>query len=348
MLTQLIINLLLPNTLHFVDPLKRDRYPKTDPKHPKVKPILLYIPGFDGTLLSPFLQFPELSSHFEIFGLETDPSDRSTFASLKSYVTDWILESERPVYLCGESFGGLLSCSVASSFSHDNHNLKGLILVNPATSYGTSALKEQGAIAANSSNFFSYIANLINLLPLFTDQHSFNQLFQILGGSNVPSIIDTPAKEAYLGRYAFNLWKKLKFMPQSTLIFRLKLLSTPISDATISNIRVKSLIVVAENDNTLDSVSEAARLSNLIPDTKIHVVPGGGHSTTLGSRCDLTALVRSSFSGFEGRKAMKPDAANRENEFYGLVKRDKKEALSPFLYWKFAARIKNFFNSINS
>ena len=44
------------------------------------KPLLLYLPGFDGTLVAPFLQFPEQGTIFEVRGMEVPMDDRSTFS----------------------------------------------------------------------------------------------------------------------------------------------------------------------------------------------------------------------------------------------------------------------------
>ena len=34
------------------------------------KPVLLYLPGFDGTLVCPFFQFPELGTTFDVWGMD--------------------------------------------------------------------------------------------------------------------------------------------------------------------------------------------------------------------------------------------------------------------------------------
>ena len=85
------------------------------------KPILLYLPGFDGTILSPFIQYPELSTVFDVRGMSVVMEDSYlTFDELKDTVKDYVLNvlrsgddgENRDIYLMGESFGCVLSCGV--------------------------------------------------------------------------------------------------------------------------------------------------------------------------------------------------------------------------------------------
>ena len=58
------------------------------------KPLLLYLPGFDGTYMSPFIQFPELGTEFDVWCMTVGMDDRSTFEELKQNVLDFILNSD--------------------------------------------------------------------------------------------------------------------------------------------------------------------------------------------------------------------------------------------------------------
>jgi hypothetical protein len=58
--------------------------------------------------------------------------------------------------------------------------LQGLTLINPATCYGRSRLAHIG-----------------------TNDYSLEQLIMILRGNALPSVIDTPVREACIGRVAF-------------------------------------------------------------------------------------------------------------------------------------------------
>jgi hypothetical protein len=54
------------------------------------------------------------------------------------------------------------------------------------------------------------------------DEFSFQQLLLILKALALPSVIDNPIREAYMGRVAFLLPTKLEYMPWGTLEWRLE------------------------------------------------------------------------------------------------------------------------------
>ena len=320
------------------------------------KPILLYLPGFDGTYICPFIQFPELGTEFEVWCMTVGMKDRSTFEELKESVLDFVSSStqKRQLYLAGESFGGILALHVAQTLSKSSEsNLQGLILINPATSYDRSALFEQGPPVAKLAPFL-YPFGLIKLLPLFTDEFSFEQLLLILNAKALPSVIDNPAKEAYMGRVAISLPFRLEYMPQETLHWRLtQWLETGCKQikANQANLptSLKTVIIAGEKDETLPSVEEAERLSTLLPENQVHVVEGAGHASTCGSRIDMTAVLRSAFPELNepnssSRTAMKEEATNGKGPYFGMTERydGADVGLNPMRYWS-----KEYFQSVS-
>ena len=233
----------------------------------KKKPLLLYLPGFDGTIIAPFIQYPALNEEFHIFAMTIDTCNRSTFDELIYYIVNYLLTEckqqsnnndddddnysddidnnnksrhrRREVYLMGESFGGLLAIEVALELQRPSYvnygiELRGLILVNPATSYLRSKLyRIAPTIIAklnnNNNSNRSFIDDLrynialfTRLIPLFVDKgQSLRQLYTILSSHGLPSVINTPAREAYMGRVAFTLFDRISFMPIETLRWRL-------------------------------------------------------------------------------------------------------------------------------
>lgn len=315
------------------------------------KPILVYLPGFDGTYICPFIQFPELGTEFDVWCMTVGMDDRSTFEELKENVMEFIstVDDDRPLYIAGESFGGILACEVTNvllSLGNDKDSVSGLILINPATSYDRSALQVDGPPVAQLPSLL-YPLGLMKLLPLFMDEFSFSQLLLILSAEALPSVIDTPAREAYMGRVAISLPTKLEYMPQETLNWRLtEWLATGCEQtkATLKDlseqIQLKTLIIAGEKDLTLPSVKEGERLSNLLPSSHFHVVEDAGHSSTCGSRVDLAAVIRSHFQELQGsanskRTAMKQAATIGEGPSFGMTERydGADVGLSPMEYW---------------
>lgn len=356
--------------VNFCAPLLDYGYPPTVAEYRdnsiSEKPILLYLPGFDGTYICPFIQFPELGTEFEVWCMTVAMDDRSTFEELKQNVLDFIQEiqispkgqlsmtnrtssagqeqenltkkegnfftnlfkqtqennskgKKRPIYLAGESFGGVLASEVALTILKDNQqglsvDLKGLVLINPATCYDRSSLAIKGPSVATLPSLL-YPFGLFQMLPLFADEFSFQQLLLILLAKALPSVVDSPERESYMGRVAFSLPNKLEYMSQETLAWRLKqwlevgcarMDSERMSE--FSNKRnLRTLIIAGERDLTLPSIAEAERLANILPNSQVHVVEGAGHASTCGSRLDLTAVMRGRFS-----ELRKPNKANKD------------------------------------
>lgn len=377
--------------IRFSSPLLEEGYPpaveEDEADTLKEKPLLVYLPGFDGTYMAPFLQLPELSTTFDVRCLTMSMKDRSTYEELKDSVVDFILKeiqeedenddedddekekevtsepptvrrnffsnilkqkrSSRKVYLAGESFGGILASDVALTLleDHQDINLKGMTLINAATCYDRSKLASMGPTVANLPPLL-YPFGLARLLPLFSDEFSFDQLLMILQAKALPSVIDSAQRESFMGRIAFSIPKKLQYMPQGTLKWRLtEWLETGCARMEVrlenfrssSNSSFRSLIVAGERDYCLPSIGEAERLSSLLTNSNVHVVEGAGHASTCGSRVDLAALMRGRFPELKvGRKEMKPLAAKGEGADLGMEPRyDGRDdiGLSPLKYW---------------
>ncbi len=405
------------------------------------KPILLYLPGFDGTYICPFIQFPELGTELEVWCMTIGMEDRSTYDELKMMVLDFVKndltidvkeknqaanatmegtnalegveelsqkknsssnnssgflsglfggnakktgrkKNRRPIYIAGESFGGILASDIARTLLEEQTNktktdepivdLQGLVLINPATCYDRSQLATAGPPVAKKPLPLYLLGLASNLLPLFTDEFSFEQLLLILQAKALPSVIDNPCREAYMGRVAISLPTRLEFMPPSTMDWRLNewlqtgcAASRDLTFAAFPNFR--SLIVVGEKDRTLPSIAEAERLANKVTiptKTRIHVVEGAGHASTCGSRLDLAAEIRNSFPELRksriGRKkgkrsqdadgidvvqdyentnskrtSMKSEAQEGFGPYFGMTERyDKADiGLNPLKYW---------------
>jgi pimeloyl-ACP methyl ester carboxylesterase len=450
-----------PRAISFSSPLLEAGYPPTvrdaESGVLHVKPLLLYLPGFDGTLVAPFLQLPELSTMFDVRGLAMEMSDRSTFDELRQDVIaylereslivndDAVEEGEgdytdisekkesnrpphndndnnnekanpgqnrimdalnwaaaaafpgttnsavnapskddegkaeaalsknkaprrRPIYLIGESFGGVLASSVTLAINSNNQaqalntnketnnnnsnsnappmTIQGLTLINPATCYPRSKLAAEGPGCLASNNVpvplvLYPLALLVKLVPLLGDDYMFPQLLLMLSSKALPSVIDTPEREAYMGRTAFSLPFKLKFMPQDTLKWRLEeWLQEGCEQLDTS--RLKSLgastsaaappsgilIVCGERDKTLPSLAEAERLMSLWQSSQsssssnsngsqggeVFVVEGAGHASTCGSRVDLAAIMRDRFPELRRTNKSKPNTINGDRD----------------------------------
>jgi thioesterase domain-containing protein len=82
-------------------------------------PLLLFLPGMDGTGLGLVLHHESLRRMFEVRCLHIPVHDRTPFEGLLKLVEDSVLMEMKqrptgPIYLVGDSFGGALALSVAA------------------------------------------------------------------------------------------------------------------------------------------------------------------------------------------------------------------------------------------
>jgi len=133
--------------------------PPTQPPLPL--PLMFYLPGLDGSGLAASNQFAPLSRAFELRCLAVPPADRMSFDELAAHVSALVAADvardcppplggdglrRRPVYLLGESFGGVLALAVAERLGPAL--VDRLVLVNPATSFAESVWPRAGGLLA--------------------------------------------------------------------------------------------------------------------------------------------------------------------------------------------------------
>ena len=127
--------------------------PKT--LHPD-KPLFIYLPGMDGSGQLLRTQADGLKVGFDVRCLAIPQNDLNHWDELTSTVLKLINAEikntpHRPVYLCGESFGGCLAQKVAVAAPH---LFKRIILLNPASSFQAITLFSWG------SQFTDFVPNL--------------------------------------------------------------------------------------------------------------------------------------------------------------------------------------------
>lgn len=106
-------------------------------------PLLLFLPGIDGTGLSLITQHYKLGKIFDIWCLHIPLEDRTSYIGLVKMVEKTVRSEnstspKRPIYLVGNSFGACIALDVAAR--NPDIDLV-LILANPATSFSRSLLQ---------------------------------------------------------------------------------------------------------------------------------------------------------------------------------------------------------------
>ena len=264
------------------------------------KPLLLYLPPLEGNCLAAFAQFPKLGEDYDVLALSPRAGDVNTASDWQGSV-DAIaafVEREsraRDVYVCGESYGGCQALAVGIAAKP-----KGVVAVNPATSFGRSDLPE---LAERMKTMTDWQFALTSLSLLATRVGDPTQTRTILS-----TLWDNPMKDpkrcppalaAYFERVlppfveGFNA-------PRPFFEARLKALGVGAAELenTLASLDAPLLVVAGDVDRLVGSAEEAPRIASVVRDAKVHVVRGAGHSGTLDQRCDLREVMADWRGGF--------------------------------------------------
>ncbi|MGD1715219.1 alpha/beta fold hydrolase [Dapis sp. BLCC M172] len=234
-------------------------------------PLFIFLPAMDGTGKLLRAQLSRLSTAFDIRCLSIPQNDLSSW--------DWLLERtinlikieqelapKRPVYLCGESFGGCLALKVAF---HNPELLDKLILVNSATSFSQEPIVKYG----------SY---LTQYLPTYLYQLSITATLPFLGALGR---IEREERQALL--------KAMQSISQQTAIWRFELMrSFQLNKNQLKSLKKPVLVIASAADRIFPSISQAKFLVKYLPEAQIVILPNSGHACLLEADVDLYEIIQ--------------------------------------------------------
>lgn len=234
-------------------------------------PLFVFLPGMDGTGQLLRTQTAGLERGFDVRCLAIPPDDLTSWDDLTQVVIELIhMELEqspgRPVYLCGESFGGCLAMKVAL---HSPNLFKRIILVNPASSFNQQLWLSWGSQVTRWLPGVLYHWSSIGLMPFLAN-------------------LERLAAE---DRYA--LLKAVQSVPQKTSIWRLALLHEfYIPETQLEQLIQPVLLIAGLADRLLPSGAEAQRLSKFLPNAKMLTLPKSGHACLLETEVNLYEILQ--------------------------------------------------------
>jgi pimeloyl-ACP methyl ester carboxylesterase len=234
-------------------------------------PLFIYLPGMDGTGELLQSQIPELASYLDIRCLAIPKNYLATWDVLAKNVLDLIhaeLEKscQRTIYLCGESFGGCLAMQVATQ---SPQLFKRIILINPASSLQQHFL-------------FNWISQLTQFVP--------SSLFNI-GALGLLPFLASLEQISHSNRYT--LFTAMRSLPPETVNWRLSLLRDfRVEKKNLQQLTQPILLIGSGNDLLLPSVTEIARLADILPNTQIFILPNSGHACLLEKDVNLYQILK--------------------------------------------------------
>lgn len=234
-------------------------------------PLFVYLPGMDGTGQLLRSQTAGLEAGFDVRCLAIPREDLTSWDVLANNVLDLIhaeLEksSQRPVYLCGESFGGCLAQKVAIKAPQ---LFKRIVLINSASAFNLRPL-------------LTWTSQLTYLVP--------SNLYDISALGLLP-FLAALARISKSDRH--ELLKTMRTVPPQTVLWRISLLREfHVDDVELRHLTQPVLVIAGANDRLLPSVDEARRLVNILPNAKMVVLPQSGHACLLETDTNLYEIMK--------------------------------------------------------
>jgi pimeloyl-ACP methyl ester carboxylesterase len=238
--------------------------------HPEY-PLFVYLPGMDGTGQLLRSQTTGLEHGFDVRCFAIPRNDLTSWDDLTHNVVDLIhvelsKNSQRPVYLCGESFGGCLAQKVAVKAPH---LFKRLILINSASSF-------------HLRPWYVWASPLMSFLP--------EPLYDVGAIGLLPFL-------AAMGRISERdrqeLLETVRSIPSQTILWRISLLREfQVEEAQLRRFTQPTLIIASTDDRLLPSLPEAERLASILPNAKLVTLPDSGHACLLESDTNLYDILK--------------------------------------------------------
>jgi pimeloyl-ACP methyl ester carboxylesterase len=233
-------------------------------------PLFIFLPGMDGSGLLQKQQSAYLADSCDVRCLQIPANDMSSWEGMAAAVSDLVAQERqgnpRPVYLCGESFGG---CLALKTIVRSPQLFDRLILINPASSFRQHEWMRWTSQVTRWIPELLYPASCVGLLPFLAalDKLSTQSRQELLGAMNA--------------------------VTQKTSIWRISLLQTfGLSERDYQQITHPTLLIASRGDRLLPSLREADRLRQHIPQAKTHILPRSGHACLLENDINLREILQ--------------------------------------------------------
>nr|XP_043627390.1 acyltransferase-like protein At1g54570, chloroplastic [Erigeron canadensis] len=257
----------------------------------KDSPVLLYLPGIDGTGAGLTAHEKSLGKVFHIQCLHIPVFDRTPLEGLIQIVEETVmiehtLSPKKPIYLLGDSFGGALALAVAAR--NPTIDLM-LVLVNPATSYENSSLHTLSyLVRAFPEEYHRMLSYAMN--PLLGD-YMKTEMVTIDGGHYLQSGWQLPrnhSKDLPL------LFEVARILPKDTLNWRLKLVESAAAyvNSRLHAVTAQVLVLASGKDNVMPSKKEGQRLSRLLKHCHIRVFEDNGHTLLSENGVNVLSAIK--------------------------------------------------------
>jgi pimeloyl-ACP methyl ester carboxylesterase len=225
----------------------------------------------DGTGQLLHTQTEGLERAFDVRCLAIPPDDLTRWDDLTEQLTALVRteldgDFQRPVYLCGESFGGCLAMKAVLRSPDLFHRL---ILINPASSFNRRLWMNWGSYLTHVLPEPIYRLSCLSLLP-------FLAALERIEASDRRALITAMQSVSY-----------------DSSVWRISLLREFfVSDRQLRQMLQPTIVIASGSDRLLPSVSEAEYLVSQLPNAQTHILPMSGHACLLESDVNLYQILQ--------------------------------------------------------
>lgn len=226
----------------------------------------------DGSDLSLQSQLTELAVAFDARCFCIPGDDTTDWVGLVKRLVELVTiekqnHPQRPIYLCGESFGACLALKV---MGYQPDLFDRLILINPASSFNRQP--------------WNSLVPLVKWVPTITYRFAALGLLPFLTALDRISAQNRDA-----------LLRAMQRVTPETTAWRITLLREfQLSQSLLAQVTLPVLLVAATADRLLPSVSEAKRLANIFPNVQTTILEHSGHVCLLEPKVSLYSILQQS------------------------------------------------------
>lgn len=214
-------------------------------------PLLIFLPGLDGTGELFYRQIPELSRHFQVVTASLRTEGDFTYGDLVGDIENAIKELNYDrAFICGESFGGSLALQFASARPE---MVERLTIINSFPYFRNRLLLTAGRV-------------LLEFTPIE---------FLSLGRRAAVSLglIAESLTREDLDKFVAITTK----VPKLAIARRMNLVAKHDVRGKLPDIQTRTLLIATQKDRLQNSVAEAEFMASKMPNARVRVVKGMGH-----------------------------------------------------------------------
>jgi 3-oxoadipate enol-lactonase len=228
-------------------------------------PLLIYIPGLDGTGELFFKQGPLLAESYRVVTFRSREGGGFSYDDLTDDVAAIIEDNEESrATILGESFGGTVAFSFALRYPA---MVERMVVVNSFPRFRRRLQIRLGAWLAS-------------VLPLSTTWLARS------GASFLGLLADGVRPEDRRRFFA-----AIRTVKRESYARRLKLIAEFNVEDRLHEIQAPTLFIAGEKDLLIPSVREARAMARRMPRAVVRVIEGAGHACLMGNRVNLARIL---------------------------------------------------------